>query len=68
MPLPDARGLFATSAIRKLARRIGHGAIGWRVSSDYLVALYSRVGDDLEPAAGFEIGKRRGKLTNLTIK
>ena len=41
--------------------RVGHAAVGWRKVPDYLFAAYKKVGDSLEPVAGFYISKMRGK-------
>jgi hypothetical protein len=40
---------------------VGHAAVGWRKVPDYLFAAYKKVGDSLEPVAGFYISKMRGK-------
>jgi hypothetical protein len=47
--------------------RVGHGAVGWRKVPDYLFAAYKRVGDSLEPVAGFYISKMRGKPLSVTV-
>jgi hypothetical protein len=47
--------------------RVGHGAIGWRKVPDYLFAAYKRVGDSLEPVAGFYISKMRGKPLSAMV-
>ncbi len=47
--------------------RVGHGAVAWRKVPDYLFAAYKRVGDSLEPAAGFYISKIRGKPLSATV-
>ena len=47
--------------------RVGHGAIGWRKAPDYLFAAYKKVGDSLEPVAGFYISKTRGKPLSATV-
>lgn len=48
--------------------RVGHGAIAWRRVPDYLFAVYKKVGDSLEPVAGFYISKKRGKPLSATIE
>jgi hypothetical protein len=48
--------------------RVGHGAIGWRRVPDYLFAAYKKVGDSLEPVAGFYITKLRGKPLSATVE
>jgi hypothetical protein len=47
--------------------RLGHFAIGWQTTPDYLFAAYKRVGDSLEPVAGFYISKMRGKPLSATV-
>lgn len=47
--------------------RLGHFAIGWQTTPDYLFAAYKRVGDSLEPVAGFYISKTRGKPLSATV-
>ena len=47
--------------------RVGHGTIAWRKVPDYLFAAYKRVGDGLEPVAGFYISKMRGKPLTATV-
>jgi hypothetical protein len=47
--------------------RVGHGTIAWRRVPDYLFAAYKRVGDSLEPVAGFYITKTRGKPISATV-
>jgi hypothetical protein len=47
--------------------RVGHAAIAWRTVPDYLFAAYKKVGDSLEPVAGFYISKARGKPTSATV-
>jgi hypothetical protein len=46
--------------------RMGHAAVAWRTVPDYLFAAYKRVGDSLEPVAGFYISKTRGKPISAT--
>jgi hypothetical protein len=46
--------------------RVGHAAVAWRTVPDYLFAAYKRVGDSLEPVAGFYISKTRGKPISAT--
>jgi hypothetical protein len=41
--------------------RVGHAAVAWRTVPDYLFGVYKKVGDSLEPVAGFYISKTRGK-------
>jgi hypothetical protein len=52
--------------------RLGHGAIGWRRSPDYVFALYrplkGRDADALEPVAGIHIAKTRTKPVEVTVK
>jgi hypothetical protein len=48
--------------------RVGHAAFAWRVSPDYLVAIYKKRGDKLEPVAGFYISKNRGKPLSATVE
>ncbi|MGZ5900136.1 MAG: hypothetical protein ACXWK3_10390 [Reyranella sp.] len=48
--------------------RVGHGAIGWRKVPDYLFAAYKKVGDSLEPVAGFYISKTRGEPLSATVE
>ena len=48
--------------------RVGHAAIAWRTVPDYLFAAYKKVGDGLEPVAGFYITKLRGKPLSATVK
>ena len=45
---------------------MGHAAVAWRTVPDYLFAAYKRVGDSLEPVAGFYISKTRGKPISAT--
>jgi hypothetical protein len=47
--------------------RVGHAAVAWRTVPDYLFAAYKRVGDSLEPVAGFYISKTRGKPISATV-
>ena len=47
--------------------RVGHATVAWRTVPDYLFAAYKRVGDSLEPVAGFYISKTRGKPTSATV-
>jgi hypothetical protein len=47
--------------------RVGHAAFAWRTVPDYLFAAYKRVGDSLEPVAGFYISKTRGKPISATV-
>jgi hypothetical protein len=47
--------------------RVGHAAVAWRTVPDYLFAAYKRVGDSLEPVAGFYISKTRGKPLSATV-
>jgi hypothetical protein len=47
--------------------RVGHAAVAWRKVPDYLFAAYKRVGDSLEPVAGFYISKTRGKPLSATV-
>jgi hypothetical protein len=47
--------------------RLGHFAIGWQTTPDYLFAAYKRVGDRIEPVAGFYISKTRGKPLSATV-
>ena len=47
--------------------RVGHATVAWRTVPDYLFAVYKRVGDGLEPVAGFYISKTRGKPTSATV-
>jgi hypothetical protein len=47
--------------------RVSHAAVAWRTVPDYLFAAYKRVGDSLEPVAGFYISKTRGKPISATV-
>jgi hypothetical protein len=48
--------------------RIGHAALGWRISPDYLFALYKKGGYGLEPIAAVYIRKTRDKPLSVTIE
>jgi hypothetical protein len=48
--------------------RVGHAAFAWRISPDYLVALYKKQGDRLEPVAGLYVSKTRGKPLSATVE
>jgi hypothetical protein len=52
--------------------RLGHGAIGWHRSPDYVFALYRPLNssdvDALEPVAGIHIAKTRTKPVEATVK
>ena len=52
--------------------RLGHGAIGWRRSPNYVFALYRPPNrsdvDALEPVAGIHIAKTRTKPVEVTVK
>jgi hypothetical protein len=47
--------------------RVGHVAVGWRTSPDYLFAAYKRNGGRLEPVAGLYVSKTRGKPLSATV-
>jgi hypothetical protein len=47
--------------------RLGHFAIGWKATPDYLFAAYKRLGNGFEPVAGFYISKTRGKPLSATV-
>ena len=48
--------------------RIGHAALGWRISPDYLFAMYKKGNYGLEPVAAVYISKTRDKPLSVTIE
>lgn len=52
---------------RTYLARIGHGRLGWRVSSDFLFGVWDLVDGALEPVAGLVISTEPGKLTSLKV-
>ena len=48
--------------------RIGHAAIGWRISPDYLFAMYKKGNHGLEPVAAVYISKTRDKPLSVSIE
>ncbi len=51
---------------RTLIARIGLGGIGWRELGDYLITLYSGVGEDLDPVASFVVERKNVGLRSVT--
>lgn len=49
-----------------LIARVGVGGIGWRELGDYLITLYSGVGDDVDPVASFVVERKNVGLRSLT--
>jgi hypothetical protein len=49
-----------------LIARVGIGGIGWRELGDYLIALYSSDGDDLNPVASFVVERKNIGLHSVT--
>ena len=61
-----SKKLFALTAIgaEELAV-IGSGSWGWRDFPGYLVSIWRPAGDVLEPVAGFQLLRQRGKIVSV---
>jgi hypothetical protein len=65
---PDSMLLPVVVGGETYLARVGRAAIAWRTVPDYLFAAYKKVGNGLEPVAGFYITKLRGKPLSATVK